>query len=62
MKSMKTQIIINACGLTIFSHFKLHWFISNLPFFERDPHMDSPEAIRGISISKAMKTPVIPFF
>ncbi len=23
-----------------------HWFFSNPPFFERDPHMDSPETIR----------------
>jgi len=26
--------------------FYLHWFFSNLSFFERDPHMDSPEGIR----------------
>ncbi len=35
----------NACGLAIFFKFSLHWLFSNLPFFERDPHMDSPEAI-----------------
>ncbi len=29
-----------------FSNFYLHWFFSNLSFFEQDPHMDSPEAIR----------------
>jgi hypothetical protein len=29
-----------------FSNFHLHWFFSNLSFFERDPHMDSPEGIR----------------
>jgi hypothetical protein len=29
-----------------FSKFYLHWFFSNLSFFERDPHMDSPEGIR----------------
>ncbi len=29
-----------------FSNFYLHWFYSNLSFFERDPHMDSPEGIR----------------
>ncbi len=29
-----------------FSNFYLHWFFSNLSFFERDPHMDSPEGIR----------------
>ena len=28
------------------SNFYLHWFFSNLSFFERDPHLDSPEAIR----------------
>ncbi len=28
-----------------FSNFYLNWFFSNLSFFERDPHMDSPEAI-----------------
>ncbi len=28
------------------SNFYLHWFFSNLSFFERDPHMDSPEGIR----------------
>jgi hypothetical protein len=37
---------VNTCGLAIFSNFQLHWFFSNLPFFERDTHMDSPEAIR----------------
>ncbi len=36
---------VNACGLAILSNFYLHWFFSNLPFFEQDPHMDSPEAI-----------------
>ena len=49
IKSMKTKIIlyyVNACGLAIFSNFYLHWFFSNLSFFERDPHMDSPEGIR----------------
>ncbi len=30
----------------LFSNFYLHWFFSNLSFSERDPHMDSPEAIR----------------
>ncbi len=29
-----------------FSNFYLLWFFSNLSFFERDPHMDSPEGIR----------------
>ena len=29
-----------------FSNFYLHWFFSNLSFFERDPHMDSPEVIQ----------------
>ncbi len=29
-----------------FSNFYLHWFFTNLSFFERDPHMDSPEGIR----------------
>ncbi len=29
-----------------FSNFYLHWFFSNLSFFERDPRMDSPEGIR----------------
>jgi hypothetical protein len=38
--------ILNASGLAIFSNFYLHWFFSNLSFFERDPHIDSPEGIR----------------
>ena len=29
-----------------FSNFYLYWFFSNLFFFERDHHMDSPEGIR----------------
>ncbi len=47
MKSMKTQIILHSMLVDkqFFSNFYLHWFFSNLPFFERDPHMDSPEAI-----------------
>ncbi len=32
--------------LQFFSNFYLHWFFSNLSFFERDPYMDSPEGIR----------------
>ncbi len=39
-----------------FSNFYLHWFFSNLSFFERDPHMDSPEGIRVNSCS------LFPFF
>jgi hypothetical protein len=38
--------ILNACGLAIVSNFYLYWFFRNLSYFERDPHMDSPEAIR----------------
>ena len=33
------------------SNFYLHWFFSNLSFFERDPHMDSPEGI-GVKMAK----------
>jgi hypothetical protein len=33
------------CGLAICQIFNFIWFFSNLPFFKRDPHMDSPEAI-----------------
>ncbi len=36
--------------LQFFSNFYFHWFFSNLTFFERDPHMDSPEGIRGNNI------------
>ncbi len=37
---------VNACGFRYFFKYLTHWFFSNLPFFERDPHMDSTEAIR----------------
>jgi hypothetical protein len=42
----KNYSTANACGLAIILNiFQHNWFVSNLPFFERDPHMDSPEAI-----------------
>ncbi len=44
---------VNACGLAIFSNFYLHQFFSHLPFFQQDPHVDSPEAIR-VKISSIM--------
>jgi hypothetical protein len=37
---------LNACGLAIFFKFLPFWFFSNLSFFERDHHMDSPEEIQ----------------
>jgi hypothetical protein len=46
MSENENYSILNACGLAIFSNFYLHWFFSNLSFFESDPHMDSPESIR----------------
>jgi hypothetical protein len=48
MKSLKTQIVLHKMLVDqlFFSNFYLHWFFSNLSFFERDPHMDSPEGIR----------------
>jgi hypothetical protein len=48
MKSMKKKnySTLNGFGLAIFSNFYLYWFFSNLPFFEWDPHVDLPEAIR----------------
>ncbi len=36
---------VNACGLAIFSNFYLHWFFSNLPFFEGDPHFTSKKVL-----------------
>ncbi len=49
MKSLKKTncSTLNACGLAIFfSNFYLHWFFSNLSFFERYPHKYSSEGIR----------------
>jgi hypothetical protein len=52
-----------ACGLAIFSNFYLYWFFSNIPFFERDPHMDSPEAMwvkTSASPQKYTKAKILP--
>ncbi len=48
MKSLKQKLFYTKCLWIsyFFSNFYLHWFFSNLSFFERDPHMDSPEGIR----------------
>jgi hypothetical protein len=44
-----------------FSNFYLHWFFSNLSFFEQDPHMDSLEAIRVKNLSSVhLSTVIVP--
>ncbi len=37
---------LNACGLAIFFKFLPSLVLQYLSFFERDPHVDSPEGIR----------------